>query len=276
MKYIKFLGLVVLVFVFIGILPQSDALPELSVNRHRIHFLYTQTVQKETDTLQNVKEIARKGSPAVVMVNGYTSVPNYVLDMEATVDGIVISQKQIGASLAKISSGSGFFVTANGYILTNKHVVADSGTTYMVNAGSTELPAEIVYKDPQYDLAVLKVSGSGYPTIALADSEIKVGENVVTIGNALGMITDSVSYGIVSGINKKIAVDDETSDSTSILQDLIQTSAQLYPGDSGGPLLNEKGEAIGVDVATSVRSRTSFAIPSYIAKAVLKRANVQA
>jgi S1-C subfamily serine protease len=233
-----------------------------------LHFLGQETVLTNS-------QIVAQASPAVVMVDIYGQVPVYSYARS----GYAITARQTGKVTQQIGSGSGFVVTSNGYLLTNKHVVAIPNTQFKVRLdAATELPAQVVYRDPDNDLAVLKIAGENYPTLPLAhSSDVYLGENVLGIGNALGQYLDSVSTGTVSSLNRTIKVSGSNGVNEQ-LNDVIQTNAKLYPGDSGGPLLNSAGEVVGINAATSVSRRhsdsVSFSIPVDNARQALKEAGV--
>ena len=164
--------------------------------------------------------------------------------------------------------GTGFFITADGYILTNNHMVEKDKTTNVTvtTLGGKEYNAEIVGTDPSTDLALLKIQAKDMPFAELGDSGlVKVGEWVLAIGNPLGM-EHTVTAGIVSYKGRQI--------DTQSYQDFIQTDAAINRGNSGGPLLNMKGEVIGINstILTSGFAGNigiGFAIPSSIAKKVV-------
>ncbi len=225
-------------------------------------------------TEQSLEDIARQASPAVVKVNAYDEVPIYNYRFGRLARNFNITTKQ------QVGSGSAFFVTSDGYLLTNKHVVNDLDAQYSISVSETEeLTASVVYRDPDDDLAVLKVEGDNFPTIKLADSSrLKVGQNTVGIGNALGQVMDSISWGAITALNRDVVVGSEEG-YVEELNNVVQTNAKLYPGDSGGPLLNTQGEVIGVNAATSISSRrrnssSSFSIPANKAKEALQIAGV--
>lgn len=170
---------------------------------------------------------------------------------------------QTGTTTQEVSAGTGFLINANGYILTNKHVVPDAGATYTVLlASGKQLGGTVVWRDPNYDLAVVKISGSGYPTIPLGDSStLSLGETVFAVGNALGQYDNSVSTGVISGLNRSIEAQDANGNAET-LSDVIQTDAAINPGNSGGPLVTLDGEAVGVNVATAQGSQNiGFSLP---------------
>lgn len=172
--------------------------------------------------------------------------------------------QQVGTTTQKAGAGTGFLVRSNGYIVTNKHVVADAGpeATYTVLlANGSQKPATVVWRAPADDLAVVKVAGSGYPTVPLDTGTLALGQSVFAVGNALGEYNNSVSVGIISGLDREISAAD-ASGRIITLQGVIQTDAAINPGNSGGPLVNLAGRAVGVSVATVQGSQSiGFAIP---------------
>ncbi|MEK7620610.1 MAG: trypsin-like peptidase domain-containing protein [Patescibacteria group bacterium] len=171
------------------------------------------------------------------------------------------------AELVEVSSGTGFFVTQDGYLLTNRHVVDDEGVSYFVvtNDGE-ELPAELVDIDPVQDIAVLRVQGDSFSTVTLGDSDdIRIGQTVIAIGNTLSEFRNTVTKGVVSGINRRVTAGD--SYNAEVIDQAIQTDAAINPGNSGGPLINLLGEVIGINTAVSFQGESvAFAIPINEAK----------
>ncbi|MCA9385293.1 trypsin-like peptidase domain-containing protein, partial [Candidatus Dojkabacteria bacterium] len=173
------------------------------------------------------------------------------------------SRRQVGEEEQQIGAGSGFIVSSDGYIVTNKHVVDSDGASYTVILNNGEqMDAEVVDTDAFLDIAVLKIEGNDLPFLDLGNSDdVRVGQQVLAIGNTLGEFTNTVSSGIVSGQFRSIVAGSSTGDS-ELLSDLIQTDASISSGNSGGPLINLKGEVIGVNVAVSQAGENiGFAIP---------------
>lgn len=172
-------------------------------------------------------------------------------------------QCQKGTKKQEIGGGSGFIVSSDGLIVTNKHVVSDEKAEYTVltNDGK-KYSAKILARDSVRDFAVLKISASNLPMVKLGDSNsIKLGQTAIAIGNALGEFRNTVSAGIISGLSRSITASDGIGTSEKI-DNLIQTDAAINPGNSGGPLLNLKGEVIGINVAmVSGAQNIGFAIP---------------
>jgi len=170
--------------------------------------------------------------------------------------------KQVGTERQKVGAGSGFLVRPNGYIVTNKHVVADTRATYTVLlANGSQKSAAVVWRDPNNDLAIVKIDGSGYKTVPLGNSgTIQIGQSVFAVGNALGEYNNSVSVGIISGLNRSIQA--QTENGVETLAGIIQTDAAINPGNSGGPLVDLDGNVVGVNVAMVQGSENiGFSIP---------------
>lgn len=178
--------------------------------------------------------------------------------------------KQKGIERKKVGAGTGIVVKSNGYILTNRHVVSDDNALYSVLfSNGTQKEAKVLFKDSNHDIALLQVDGSGLKTVSLGtSSNLKLGQTVATMGNALGEYNNSVSVGIISGLGRTIEASDGRQVST--LTDIIQTDAAINPGNSGGPLINLKGEVVGVNVATVLGSNSiGFSIPIDTAKTAI-------
>ncbi len=175
---------------------------------------------------------------------------------------------QKGTEKREIGGGSGFFVSEDGLILTNKHVVSDEDAEYTVltNDGK-KYDAKVLARDSVQDLAVLKISASDLKPLKFGDSDsLKLGQTAIAIGNALGEFRNTVSTGVISGLYRKITASDGSGNSEN-LDGLIQTDAAINSGNSGGPLLNLKGEVIGINTAiVSGAQNIGFAIPINKAK----------
>ncbi|MCX6785428.1 MAG: trypsin-like peptidase domain-containing protein [Candidatus Komeilibacteria bacterium] len=174
-------------------------------------------------------------------------------------------QKQV------VGGGTGFIVTSDGLIVTNKHVVADTAADYSVvrNDGKS-YPAKVVARDPFNDVAFLKIEASGLPTVSLGDSDkVQVGQTVIAIGFSLGEYSNSVTKGIISGIGRSIVAG--SSGGSENLQNVIQTDAAINPGNSGGPLINLQGQVIGINTAINQSGQlVGFALPINQVKQVIQ------
>jgi serine protease Do len=164
------------------------------------------------------------------------------------------------------SLGSGVLVTEDGYIITNNHVIAQANQVTVSLADKREFKAKVVGTDPKTDVAVLKISGRGFPTIPLGNSDkTRVGDIVLAVGNPFG-IGETVTMGIISAKGRsRMGIAD--------YEDFIQTDAAINPGNSGGALINIEGDLIGINTAivssTGGYQGIGFAIPSNIAKTIM-------
>lgn len=170
---------------------------------------------------------------------------------------------QKGTKLQEVGGGSGFIISGDGVILTNKHVVADTAAEYTVftNDGK-KYSAKVLARDPDIDIAVIKINASNLPTIKLGNSDlIQVGQTAIAIGNALGEFRNTVNVGVVSGLSRNITASGSNG-LTEKIYNVIQTDASINPGNSGGPLLNLRGEIIGINTAIAQNAQSiGFAIP---------------
>lgn len=178
-----------------------------------------------------------------------------------------------GSSIQQ-GAGSGVVISEDGYIITNKHVVSDSGKVQVILAdGTSYTDVDFIGSDPTNDISFLKINGvSGLTPIALGDSStMKVGQKVLAIGNALGEYQNTVTTGIVSALGRPVIASDTTGDSYEQLENLLQTDAAINPGNSGGPLVNLKGEIIGINTAVATEAQgIGFAIPINDVKGMVK------
>ncbi len=175
---------------------------------------------------------------------------------------------QKGTKKQEVGGGSGFLISSDGLILTNRHVVTDAAAEYTVltNDGK-KYTAKVLARDPVQDLAVIKVAMSGAPAAKLGNSDaVKLGQTAIAIGNSLGEFRNTVSVGVISGLARDITASGQGIGSETI-QGVIQTDAAINPGNSGGPLLNLRGEVIGINTAIAAGAQNiGFAIPINRAK----------
>ena len=179
--------------------------------------------------------------------------------------------QQRGTELREVGGGTGFLVSVDGLVVTNRHVVADEEATYTAfRQDGTKHDVEVVARDPVHDLAILRIAGDDFPFVTFANSEaLRTGQSVVAIGNALSEFENSVSVGVISGLSRSI-VAGGSSGRAEQLEEVIQTDAAINPGNSGGPLLNLRGEVVGVNVAVALGSENiGFALPANLVKAVV-------
>lgn len=190
---------------------------------------------------------------------------------------VVSVAKKVSPSVVSIvagnGAGTGIIISSDGYILTNDHVVKSARDFSIVTeSGQRYKNVKFVGFDPLNDIAFLKIEGAkDLPVAQLGDSgTIRIGQQVIAVGNALGQYSNSVTNGIVSGLGRPLIAQDQTGRNTEQLSDLIQTDAAINSGNSGGPLVNMSGQVIGVNVAMAQGANTiGFAIPINAAKGVI-------
>jgi S1-C subfamily serine protease len=241
-----------------------------------------QTTQEEV-----IIEAVSNASPSVVSIVATKDVPiieQYYFNpfgqfFELPLELQIPQYLEQGTEKKEVGGGTGFIVSEDGLVLTNKHVVLDSEAEYTVltNDGKS-YPAKVLAKDPAQDIAVIKieqdkiVDSQGrttlkpFPVIELGNSDqIQIGQTVIAIGNALGEFRNTVSTGVVSGLARTITA--SGGGFVETIEDVIQTDAAINQGNSGGPLLNLKGEVIGINTATVQEAQSiGFAIPINKAK----------
>lgn len=246
--------------------PQKEIINREVIREKSQDELVTAAVAKVTPTVVSV--VIAKDVPQLEIVysNPFGNDP-FFKDFNIRVP----TYRQKGTVRQKVGAGTGFLITADGYILTNKHVVADDQADYTVLLSSgQQKPAKVIYKDFSNDIAIIKIDGSGYSKVDLGDSaQLKLGQSVLAIGNALGEYNNSVSVGIISGLNRNIQATGQSG--TEQLSGVIQTDAAINPGNSGGPLINLDGQVVGINVATVSGSNSiSFSIPVNAVKDIIK------
>jgi serine protease Do len=171
----------------------------------------------------------------------------------------------------RVGGGTGFIISADGLILTNKHVVLDEDAEYSVvfNDGRS-FSAEVLGRDFGNDLAVLKIDAQDLPTLELGDSEsLQIGQTVIAIGYTLGQYQNTVTKGVISGIDRQVNTGGSLNGG-ELIDEAIQTDAAINPGNSGGPLLDLNGKVVGINTAVNREGESiGFAIPVDIAKSIV-------
>lgn len=210
---------------------------------------------------------------AVTVAAGSTAAPGAsaqdLPDVVAAVRDSVVTITSEGfssrgfASIPSTGVGSGIVLTADGYILTNKHVVASSQSLTVELADGRQFPATIVKQSDDKDLALIKIEATGLTPAVIGDSaSLQVGQSVIAIGSPLGTFTETVTKGILSATGRTITVQDEVTHRPTTLTGLLQTDAAINPGNSGGPLLDASGRVMGINTAVSTNAEgLGFAIP---------------
>lgn len=215
---------------------------------------------------EKIMAVVKKAAPAVVSIAVYKKNSlidsgiksfSYPEELKKSEEEIKNTQDDL------IGSGTGFIVRSNGLIITNRHVVTekDSTLTVILNDGQ-RFPAIVLAKDQFLDIALIKIETTNLPTLSLGDSEkIQLGQTVVAIGNTLGQFQNTVTSGIISGINRRIAASDGLG-SMVVIDSAIQTDAAVNLGNSGGPLLNLQGVVLGINTAVNLSGQSvNFALP---------------
>jgi serine protease Do len=170
--------------------------------------------------------------------------------------------------------GSGMIFDSDGWILTNKHVVADATALEVRLADSRTFNGTVYGTDPLTDLAIVKIDASDLPTVKIgSSSELRIGQMAIAIGDPLGNFENTVTTGVVSGLGRQIQAGGSTDVSAEQLNNLIQTDAAINPGNSGGPLLDSAAEVIGINTAVAGSAQgIGFAIPIDVAKPLMEQA----
>ncbi len=271
-KILTFLALIIVVIVAIGGGAVADRifgfrpLDKLFPNKLNTK---PQIVQNQTFTEDenNVINIVERTSASVVTVSG-TAAARQTIQFDPFGGGF--NQSQIGGKQQDI--GSGFIVSSDGLVVTNKHVVSDTTMTYkVIDTNNKEYTVTKISRDPNNDIAVLKISATGLTPINLGDStNLKAGQSVIAIGTALGQFRHTVTTGVISGLGRGIEAGDPYQGYVEQLDNIIQTDAAINPGNSGGPLINSSGQVIGINVAVAANAQNvGFAIPINVVKDAL-------
>ena len=229
--------------------------------------------KQEGEQQKSIVDVVEMTSPAVVSVIVSKYVP--ILEQQyynpfgenSPFNFLIPRIVEKGKQLQEVGGGTGFIIRSDGLIITNKHVVIDEEAEYTVltNDGK-KYPAPILARDPFQDIAILKISASNMPIVKIGNSDnLKIGQTVIAIGNALGEFRNTVSAGVISGLARTVSVGG--GGFSEQLEEVIQTDAAINAGNSGGPLLNLYGEVIGINTAMAQGAENiGFAIPINTAK----------
>ncbi|MBE7004627.1 MAG: PDZ domain-containing protein, partial [Ruminococcaceae bacterium] len=209
----------------------------------------------DRDTVE-VQTIAVNGTKKLTLPELYKANINSVVSINTTITTNVFNQ-----TVQSASAGSGFIITADGYIVTNYHVIESANDVKVTLYDGKEYDAKVIGGDADYDVAVLKIDATGLQAVTIGNSAtLQIGEDIAAIGNPLGELTFSMSEGIVSCVDREINVDGTPFN-------MIQVTAAINPGNSGGPLFNTYGEVVGIvsakysAYANTVAEGLGFAIP---------------
>lgn len=218
----------------------------------------TVTVKEDSATISAVEKV----SPSVVSVI-------YTKDVQVQNNlffGYPFGNGSENPVQQEQGGGTGFIITSEGLIATNKHVANIEGAKYtVISQDGKKYDAEVLSTDPSNDFAILKINAKNLPAVEFGDSDsLQVGQRVIAIGNALGEFQNSVTAGILSGKERSITATDTSGSASEELEGLLQTDAAINQGNSGGPLINSKGQVIGINTATASKGESEgvgFAIP---------------
>lgn len=232
-----------------------------------------QNVQITNEDSQ-VINVADQASPAVVSIVVTKDLPQYEQYDPFDFFSNPNRNQSTPNEETQVGAGSGFIISKDGLILTNRHVVSDTDANYTVvlNDG-TKYTAEVIGRDTVLDIAVVKIKADKeLPTLSFGDSsKVKVGQFVIAIGNSLGEFSNTVSTGIISGLSRSIVAGDSQGGSQERLEGVIQTDASINPGNSGGPLLDIQGNVVGINVAIATDAENiGFAIPINAVKQIVE------
>lgn len=220
------------------------------------------------------------------LLNQVTQINNYTVSYDSNIENMVskVSKSVVNITTKTMTygwfgqrsvsegAGTGMIVTADGYILTNNHVIEDSDSIIVMTRDGKTYDATVVKTDSDEDLAIIKIDATKLTPVTIGNSDaVKVGQEVIAIGNALGQFSYSVTKGIVSGLGRPVDIgSDQFYGNVEQLSDLIQTDAAINSGNSGGPLVNTKGEVVGINTAIAGNAQNiGFSVPISHAKDLL-------
>jgi len=253
--------LIVTAIIILGIIAYSRTEKNGITPATQLNGQKTLQTNKLVEEESVVIDVVEKVSPSVVSIT---------IQNRQIIDPFGFRSREEGDS----GIGTGFVVQEDGLIITNKHVVSETDANYSVIVPGEEedrkLDVAEINRDPFNDLAILKVDANDLIPVELGDSDnLKVGQKVIAIGNALGRFQNTVTVGVVSGLGRGISVGDPFSGIAERFDDLIQTDAAINPGNSGGPLVNSAGQVIGINSAKASADNIGFALKVNIAKQLL-------
>lgn len=239
----------------------------------RIQKTDTQGVRPPESEESSVIDIVEHVSPAVVsiLVSKDVAIQNtrqlfpddFFFGMPFKIEVPTQPQQPQTSTKRQIGGGTGFIITSDGMIATNKHVIIDDQAEFtVITSDNKRYTAKVLAKDPFVDFAVLKIDAKNLPIVKLGNSDnLRIGETVIAIGNALSEFSNTITKGVISGINRRVTAGG-SGIGTEVIEEAIQTDAAINPGNSGGPLVNLKGEVVGINTAVSQAGQLiGFATP---------------
>lgn len=277
----RLLVLVILLILFLGVWNLASS---------NLPFLKTLNVTSSVDKSKQTVKVVTEES---VVINDVKQIgPSVITVVEESTTGNTDQSFNVGPfqifglpqpqqSKQPVSIGSGFIVSADGLIATNKHVVSDVGVKYqIITSNDKKYTVLQIYRDPLNDIALLKVDPKENPGISLKpallgdSTNLEVGQFVVAIGTALGQFKNTVTTGVISGLGRGITAGDEMQNFAERLDNVIQTDAAINPGNSGGPLVDSSSKVIGINTAVAQNGQNiGFALPINILKESLNNFN---
>lgn len=224
-------------------------------------------IQEESATI----DVVKKASPAVVSIIVSKDISQMRRFMFDPFGNFARPNESTQPDIQEVGAGTGFFVSKDGLIITNKHVVADDTAAYtVVTSEGKSYEAKILSQDPVNDIAIIKIEINDAPYLTFAESsDLQLGQKVIAIGNSLGQYQNTVTSGVISGIGRSITAGG--AGELEQLEGVIQTDAAINSGNSGGPLLNLAGLVVGINTAVDRQGQSiGFAIPANDVKTALE------
>lgn len=244
-----------------------------------INFFYGDVSSTEDFILQDdTQRLSLTSDTSIFSDNAQLSIPMIISNSLDSIVGISVLEPSNDSIFdlyvtQKWGIGTGVIISENGYILTNQHLASRvNSIVYITLNNGKSVQGKVIWNEKNIDLAIVKINETNLTPILLGDSDkIVVGEEVIAIGNPLGMeFQRSATKGIVSGINRTLKIEDDVS--SVIMEDLIQTDASINTGNSGGPLINSNGEIIGINtVKISSAEGIGFAVPINVVKPIIEK-----
>lgn len=223
----------------------------LGIKSSNLNIMTTKTEKLRLEESSAIIDSVKKVTPAVVSITTTTDVSDFFGN---------VSQQEGG--------GTGFIVTNDGLIITNKHVAQAGESLSVIDSNGKTYNAKVAALDPTNDLAILKIDATGLPVVDLGNSDdLQVGQWVIAVGNALGQLQNTVTVGVISARERQLTAGGIGREEQ--LNNLLQTDAAINPGNSGGPLVNLSGQVIGINTAVADAQNIGFAITSNQARSAL-------
>lgn len=278
----RLLVLLVILLILLAVSDRGSILKDFNINKYfpsgtsPLNIGDKQTLVYEESTITKVVEEAL---PSVVTIGIHITASNSnIFDDNPFFPFDPYRRRSNAKEDIDQNIGSGFIISNDGLIITNKHVVSETDAEYKVLTNDKkEYTVQKIYRDPLNDLAILKINASNLKPLKLGSSaNLKLGQQAIAIGTPLGDFTNTVTSGIVSGLGRGITAGSPLEGYVEKLDNVIQTDAAINPGNSGGPLLNSAGQVIGINTAVAEEGQNiGFALPVDIVKDLINKFNQQ-